>query len=197
MGLFKAIQNLLTFYVDKNYNFSKALAYMGSVAVQAALGDMHYKGRGIPQDYAEAAKWYRKAAEQGYADAQYFLGHMYYEGEGVPQDYTEAAKWYGKAADQGNAYAQIFLGLMYSGGIGVSQDYVLAYLCFNLATSRFPASEKEKREKAIKHRVLVSSNMSLAQIVEAQKLAREWKPKNERLLYRKWREQPGEYNIGT
>jgi TPR repeat protein len=60
---------------------------------QYNLGLMYGKGWGVPQDYAEAAKWYRRAAEQGYAKAQYNLGVMYYNGEGVPQDYAEAVKW--------------------------------------------------------------------------------------------------------
>ncbi len=68
---------------------------------------------GAPKDYKEAAKWYRKAAEQGDADAQFRLGVMYHEGEGVSQDYTEAAKWSRKAAEQGDASAQINLGVMY------------------------------------------------------------------------------------
>ena len=58
-------------------------------------------GQGVPQDYAEAVKWYRKAADQGYAAAQTNLGLMYAHGQGVPQDYVEAVKWYRKAADQG------------------------------------------------------------------------------------------------
>ena len=45
------------------------------------------------QDYAEAARWYRKAAEQGNAIAQTNLGTMYFQGQGVPQDYAEAVRW--------------------------------------------------------------------------------------------------------
>ena len=63
----------------------------------------------MTQDYYEAAKWYRKAAEQGYASAQYRLGNCYYLGEGVTKNHTEAAKWYRKAAEQGNEWAEIML----------------------------------------------------------------------------------------
>jgi len=48
---------------------------------------MYDKGQGVPQDYAEAVTWYRKAAEKGFAEAQYNLGTMCYRGQGVPQDY--------------------------------------------------------------------------------------------------------------
>ena len=58
---------------------------------------MYANGEGVPQDYAEAVKWYRRAAEQGYAAAQYNLGAVYATARGVPQDYAEAVKWYRRA----------------------------------------------------------------------------------------------------
>jgi len=64
------------------------------------------QGHGVPQDYAEAMKWFRKAAEQGDAQAQRNLGIMYHGGQGVSQDYGEAMKWFRKAAEQGDAQAQ-------------------------------------------------------------------------------------------
>ena len=73
---------------------------------QYALGWMYYKGRGVPQDDAEAVKWYRRAAEQGLARAQYNLGMRYSNGRGVPQNDAEAVKWYRRAAEQGHADAQ-------------------------------------------------------------------------------------------
>ena len=67
---------------------------------------MYDKGQGVPQSDKEAVQWFKKAAEQGYADAQYNLGCMYANGRGVPQSDKEAAKWLHKAADQGYANAQ-------------------------------------------------------------------------------------------
>jgi TPR repeat protein len=55
---------------------------------------MYEFGQGVSQDYAEAVKWYRLAAEQGIAFAQYNLGGMYRKGRGVPQDNAEAVKWW-------------------------------------------------------------------------------------------------------
>jgi TPR repeat protein len=75
------------------------------------------------RDLAESARWFRKAADQGYAPAQFYLGLMSDIGEGVGQDYVEAAKWYRKAADQGLPPAQFNLGVMYDKGVGVAQDY--------------------------------------------------------------------------
>src|SRR5207245_9980584 len=95
----------------------------GEAKAQYAIGYMHYHGQGVPQNYAEALRWYRKAADQGYARAQYALSYRHYEGKDVAQDYAEAVRWYRKAADQGYAEAQCDLaGLDYQGK-GVPQDY--------------------------------------------------------------------------
>jgi len=126
--------------------------------------------------YASAVEWFRKAADQGHALAQYNLGSMYLSGQGVPQDYAEAVKWYRKAADQGFAPAQYNLGLMYDNGQGVPQDYVQAHKWLNLAVSRYPASDKENRDRAVRVRDRTAAKMTPAQIAEAQRLAREWKP---------------------
>ena len=64
-------------------------------------GMSYYNGDGVLQDYKEAVKWYKLAAEQGYANAQYNLGKMYAKGQGVIQDYKEALKWYKLAAAKG------------------------------------------------------------------------------------------------
>ncbi len=153
----------------------RPLAEQGVASAQALLGVMYAEGRGVPQDYAEAVKWYRKAAEQGHAEAQSNLGLMYGKGLGVPQDYAKAVKWSRKAAEQGVAEAQYNLGFMYANGQGVPQDYVQAHKWFNLAASKSPPGEN--RNRAIKGRGTVAKRMTPAQISEAQKLAREWKPK--------------------
>ena len=61
---------------------------------------------GVRQDYAEAVRLYRLAAEQSHASAQFNLGYMYDEGKGVARDLQKARKWYGKAAAQGDTDAQ-------------------------------------------------------------------------------------------
>ena len=47
-------------------------------------GQAYEEGRGVSQDYAEAAKWYRRAADEGNADAENSLGWLYRSGRGVP-----------------------------------------------------------------------------------------------------------------
>ena len=67
---------------------------------------MYDEGRGVAKDDAEAVKWYRKAAEQGYASAQHNLGVCYADGEGVEKDEDEAVKWLRRAAEQGESAAK-------------------------------------------------------------------------------------------
>jgi hypothetical protein len=90
----------------------------------------------VPQDYKTAVKWYRLAAEQGYADAQVNLGVMYTLGQGVRRNYKTAVKWYRLAAKQGHAGAQNNLGLLYTIGQGVPQDYKAAVKWFRLAAKQ-------------------------------------------------------------
>ena len=57
---------------------------------------------GVPEDDAEAVKWYRKAAEQGLVIAQFNLGIMYGNGEGIPVNNIKAYMWSSLAKAQGN-----------------------------------------------------------------------------------------------
>ena len=62
-------------------------------------------GRGVEQDFALAMKWYRRAADQGLANAQYNVGWLYANAVGIPRDENEAARWYQLAAENGHADA--------------------------------------------------------------------------------------------
>jgi uncharacterized protein len=73
-------------------------AEQGDGGGQHNLGTMYEQGKGLPQDYAEAVRWYRRAAVQGNANAQHSLGLMYAQGQGLPQDYVQAAMWFILAA---------------------------------------------------------------------------------------------------
>ena len=159
------------------YSKWRRLADGGDPAAQFRIAQMYYRGTGVPRDYAEASKWCRRAAEQGEAPAQLMLGYMYDKGLGVPQHFAEAFEWYRRAADQGDPVAQGNLGNMYFEGRGVARSYVQAHLYWNLAASRLPASAVEERRAAAKNRDGVVRMMTPAQVAEAQRLAREWRPK--------------------
>ena len=66
---------------------------------------MYTNGHGVTQDYKQAVKWYRKAAEQGHASAQYGLALKYYFGEGVTQDYVLTHMWFNIAAASGHKFS--------------------------------------------------------------------------------------------
>ena len=72
----------------------------GHAGAQSNLGFAYGNGQGVPQDDAEAVRWYRLAADQGHVSAQYNLGVMYANGEGVSQDDVEAHMWTNLAAAQ-------------------------------------------------------------------------------------------------
>jgi len=112
-----------------DFDETKAAAEQGDAVAQNNLGYMYDNGEGVPENDAEAVKWYRKAADQGLVDAQYNLGLMYGNGEGVPENDAEAIRLYRKAADQEYAKAQFNLGLMYDNGEGVPENRVLSGGC--------------------------------------------------------------------
>jgi TPR repeat protein len=142
---------------------------------QSLMGLIYYRGQGAPQDYAEAAKWFRLAADHLDIDAQFHLGLMFSQGQGVPQDSVEAARWFRLAADQGDAQAQYNLGVYYATGQAGKPDSVSAYMWFTLAAAHFAASDP-RRGTAAGSRDLVAKGMTRDEIAEAQRRATEWKP---------------------
>ncbi len=81
--------------------FAKAAA-QGQPGALATLGALHYEGRGVKQDYAEAERLWRLAAEQGEPSSLFNLGRLYFEGRGVPKNDNEALKWISAAAGRGH-----------------------------------------------------------------------------------------------
>ncbi len=160
-------------------NYAKAiellrpLAAKGNGSAQFYLGNMYSDGNGVTQDYKEAIKWYRLGAEQGNATAQANLGFMYHKGKGITQNHQEAVKWFRLAAEQGEAKAQYSLSAMYINGKGAIQDYVRAQMWMNLAASKGAKKAKENRD-------ILAKEMTLSQIAEAQKMARDCEKKNYR-----------------
>ncbi len=148
----------------------RPLAEKGDAAAQFNLGLLYYKGQGVPQDYVLTRQWWEKSAAQGHVAAQVSLGILYASGYGVPKDNQQAVRWFRLAADQGDALAQVKLGIMYMQGDGVPQDYVQA-----LKWSSLSGANGDK--DAIEFRDVLAKLMTPAQITEAKKLAREWKPK--------------------
>jgi uncharacterized protein len=99
----------------------------GLVEAQFMLGWAYEHGSAnTPKNLQEAAKWYRKAADQGHAEAQYRYAYLLDKGSGVKKNPAEAAKWFRMAAEQGFAAAQVKIAQAYHEGRGVPKDYAKA-----------------------------------------------------------------------
>jgi hypothetical protein len=111
-------------------------AEAGDARLQNVLGDLYRDGKGVTQDFAEAATWYLKAANQTNAAAQSSLGLLYLNGQGVAKDYGQAVTWIRQAADQGYAEAINNVGFLYEKGHGVPQDFAEAVKWFRQAADK-------------------------------------------------------------
>ena len=122
----------------------RAKAEKGDAQSQYSLGTVFNSGTlGVTKNYAEAVKWYLKAAEQNYPAAQNNLGWCYANGQGVTKDEAEAVKWYRKAAEQNDAEAQNNLGFCYANGQGVAKDFAEAMSWYRKAVEQNCAAAQD------------------------------------------------------
>lgn len=134
-------------------DYSSALATLlpkaraGDPVAQTYVGEIHEKGLGLPApDYAGAADWYRRAAEQNHAPAQIDLGSLYERGLGVPADKARALDLYRRAS-------------------GLTEDRLVF-------ESRLKAErEAFQRELAVRNRVAASLQAQLQQAKAASRPA--------------------------
>ena len=137
---------------------------------------MYFEGKGVPQDYEEAEKWYRMAAEQGDAYGQYNLALMYDNGWGVPKDPEKASHWYYEAAKKNSPFAQNNLAFMYQYGRGVPKDRARAYFLYAAAAFQFSlkAGYENYRNLAAENRDNLARSMSKEQLETAYRMGAEW-----------------------
>lgn len=145
------------------------ISYPEDASAQYRLGRMYERGRGAPQDYGEARRWYLKAAGHDDAMAEFSLGVLAVRGLGAPKDDVEAVRWFRMAANQGVGAAQFNLGVMYMHSLGVRQDYINAYMWFSLANQQGEQGAQEALDDA-------AAKMAPAEIAIAERLVKEWKP---------------------
>lgn len=112
----------------------EVLAERGDVEAQFSLGLKYANAAGPALDYAQAVRWYLKAAEQGHALAQFNLGVMYAEGQGLHPNKGQSLFWFERAAHLGDAAAQYHLGIIHH----------------RASLERFPANASESRIEAYK-----------------------------------------------
>ncbi len=160
----------------------------------------------------EAARWFRLAADKGYARAQGILGLCYHSGQGVTQDFTEAAKWLRKAAEQDDAIAQFSLGTLCANGQGVAKDATEAVKWYRKAAEQGHAAaqtnlgsmlqagsgvEKDLPQAASWHRKAAMQGFALAQANLGQILASGQGETKDSAEAVKWYRKAAEQNDAT
>ena len=149
-----------------------ALAQSLEADMRAAAGAYERK------DMATAVRLWKAWAARGNAEARTLLGAMYWSGEGVPRDHREAARLYLEAAHQGYARAQNNIGFMLGFGEGIPpRDDVEAYKWISLALANYtPERNRDRLEQARVDLATLAARMTPAQVAEAQRRARAFKP---------------------
>ena len=89
-------------FSSDDFESIRKLAEQGDSDAQFKLGCCYYYRQGVPKNYKEAVKWYRRSAEQGNGDAQLSLGISYFKGEGIARDYVLAYMWFNLSLAEDN-----------------------------------------------------------------------------------------------
>src|SRR5690606_18933304 len=121
-----ALSNLALLYIDDRYGISKNLneafiwakkgAEKNDVFSMGLLGDIYFKGLGVPVNNQQALYWFEKAANGGNIDAMMLAGYIHYDN----QQYDKAYLHYKKAAEKGDAQAMYMVGLLIQNGWGTT-----------------------------------------------------------------------------
>jgi localization factor PodJL len=163
------------------------------------------EGRGVPQNLAEAAEWFERAAKNGLVPAQFRLGGHYEKGLGVKKNLDRARRLYLDAGEAGNAKALHNLAVLYAEGIDGKPDYETAAKWFRKAASYgiadsqynlgvlyargigveqnlaeaykwFALAGREGDREALKKRDDVAGRLDRASLTTAQRAAEAFKP---------------------
>lgn len=108
-------------------------ALKGDPKAAYEIASRYADGKGITANYAEAAKWYDRAAQRGLVPALFRLGSLYEKGLGVTKDVGAAKRSYIAAAEGGNAKAMHNLAVLFADGGGQGPDYKTASEWFRKA----------------------------------------------------------------
>ncbi len=139
---------------ESTFDTFRALAEEGDPAAQWRVGFIFE----FRQEVDEAVKWYRRAAEGGYALGQVSLAFAYASGRiGTERSSEEAARWFARSikgvrqlAEEGDGHAQFFLSTLYTIGHGVEQDRLQAHMwLYRAVLSGNPAAIVALRDMAL------------------------------------------------
>jgi TPR repeat protein len=161
----------------------KWAAEEGHAPSQNLLGRFHDKGRLMPRNAAEAARWYERAAQQGLASAQLNIGLMYRAGTGVARDEARAFQWFEQAAHQGSSEAQYMVALMLEDGIGTVRNPAAAIGWYTRAAEQGHAPSQHNLAVAYATGAGVARNEAAA-VKWYRRAAANGQPKSQLLLAR-------------
>ena len=154
------------------------MLFSSPLAAQTLEADMR-KAAGAYErkDMATAVRIWKSWADKGNAEARTLLGAMYWSGEGVPRNHKEAARLYLLAANQGYARAQNDIAFMIAFGEGTPpREDVEAYKWLSLAVAGYTPKNQERLDQARKDLEILTKRMTPAQITEAQRRIKAFKP---------------------
>lgn len=118
------------------------MADRGNPIAANNLGVLYANGKNVPQDFAEAKKWFLFASEHGNPAGEFNLGFAYQHGQGTAVDVPEAIKWFHMAADHNLPAAKLTLSVLYHTGAGVPKDDIEAVrLARSAAVEGFPMAQ--------------------------------------------------------
>lgn len=160
----------------------------GNKIAEFMLGYAYYKGFVVEQDYEQAYKLIKSAAnaKSQIDEAQLILAEMYTNGRGTVQNYLSAVKSYRAAVNQGNIEAITTLADIYAEGKITPQNMVLAHALYNIAAAQNVSDAAQKRDN-------LNEKMQLQQLIEAQETAQNFKAAPSELT--KYIRQTYGYNI--
>ena len=127
---------------------------------QYKRGNAYFFGKGVSQDYSEAVRWWKLAAERGHVRAQNNLGSAYYHGKGVRRNYVAATRYWRLAAKRGYVDAQFQLGSLYD----KRQNYREAYIWYSIAAS---SGRGLVRKTSVSARNMLAKKLSSAELSAA------------------------------
>ncbi len=135
-------------------------AAKGETQALFEIAARYTEGRGVAADRAEAAKWYKLAADRGLAPAQYRLANLYEKANGVERNLSEAKRYYTLAAEQGNAGAMHNLAVLLASDAAGQPDFTAAAQWF------IKASELGVRDSQFNLAILYARGSGVKQDIE-------------------------------
>ncbi len=147
-------------------------AELGDVNGAYNCAQLTLAGRGVAQDETRAYELFQVAAEQGHFGAMNEYANGLIEGKFVSQDIDRAVQLFQQTASVGNPVGLYSLGQAFAVGLGVDQDLVRAHQYFNLSAALGHPEGAGARDA-------VEKEMAPEAVLEAQRLAKAWRPTQE------------------